>query len=178
LSLSDWLSDIPIIGDVWEVSAEAFAALLADSYSELRENMSWVEVDSTGLDTRNHLLAETSLDPVQLNKSETEIISGKWEDITGFVSTDPQDFDIDHRVPFRKVVEMHTDFDKLEREEQLAIYNDRDNLQVLRDRENLIKSDMSHFDYAHRIKDPEVREKFLASAESYIEKIQREKERL
>ena len=52
--------------------------------------------------TRERLLAERSLEPVVRDESG-RTIPALWRDAhTGFESSDPSDFDIDHRVPFQR----------------------------------------------------------------------------
>ncbi|MBL6783901.1 MAG: hypothetical protein ISQ24_02490 [PS1 clade bacterium] len=162
------MSDLPIIGDFFD-AAEIAESVIFSSYSELRDAMVWTEVGNTGLDTRDYMLAEQSLVPVVWNEAGTEVVSGKWEDINGFVSTDPEDFDIDHRVSFSEIVRQNPSFYDLSLAEQLEIYNDRENLQILHDVENREKSDMAAADYAQRILNPEGRAEFIADARNYWE---------
>lgn len=174
MAWSDWLSEVPFVGgaiDTIELVSSALgvvASASSENYSEIRDSMIWSEVGNTGLDTRNFLLAEQSLVPVTWDATGREVVAGKWEDINGFASTDPEDFDIDHRVSFHQVVMDHPNFAELSQDEQLAIYNDRENLQILHDAENMKKSNASPMEYAQRIRDPEARAQFLADAKDYI----------
>lgn len=170
MSWSDWLADIPIIGDLIDVSSIA-EGLIISNYGDLRDAMEWSEVGNTGLDTRQYMLAEQSLVPVVWNEAGTEVVSGKWEDINGFTSTDPEDFDIDHRLAFSQIVNQHPSFYDLSFDEQLEIYNDRENLQILRDVENREKSNMPASEYASRILDSEERAQFVENAKAYWDSI-------
>jgi hypothetical protein len=166
VSWSEWLVELPIIGDFIDAS-EIAEVLIFSSYADLREAMFWTEVGDTGLNTREYMLAEQSLAPVVWNEAGTEVVSGKWEDINGFISTDPEDFDIDHRVSFSEVVKQNPAFYDLPLVEQLEIYNDRENLQILHDVENRTKSNMVASDYAQRIMNPEDRAQFILDARNY-----------
>ena len=55
------------------------------------------------------------------------------------MSFDAEDFDIDHRMPFSKIMESYPEIYKLLGDEQLAIYNDPNNLQVIYDDHNMKK---------------------------------------
>lgn len=168
MSFSDWLSDVPVVGDLFEILA---LIQPAEVYAELREAMFWTEVGNTGLDTRQYMLAEQSLVPVVWNEAGSEVVSGKWEDINGYVSTDPEDFDIDHRVSFSQIVKEHPDFYALSKDEKLAVYNDLSNLQILHDDENISKSNATPIDYAKSIADSEARDAFLEQARNYLETV-------
>lgn len=166
MAWTDWLVEIPIIGDLFDAS-EAVGGLALFNYSDLRDAMEWTEVGNTGLDTRNYMLAEQSLAPVTWNEAGNEVVSGKWEDINGYISTDPEDFDIDHRVAFSQIVKQCPAIYDLPFEQQLEIFNDRDNLQILHDVENREKSNIAAVDYATRILDAVAREQFVADASNY-----------
>ncbi len=161
----DWLSEIPVIGEALEL----FSLIpSSDTYSDLKDRMFWTEVEGSGLDTRSHLLAEKSIVPVQWDETGTKVISGQWQDINGFQSSDPGDFDIDHRVSFRQIAEELPDFYALPETEQLKIFNDLQNLQILHDKENILKSNSPPMEYASSIKNPAFKEEFISNAREYL----------
>lgn len=197
MSLRDWLYEIPLIGgvieavDIWSEEtgvAESTPDMEPDSseeagvaestpdvdqyYKDLREKMDWTIVENTDLDTRNYLLEQTSEKTVKWDDLKKEVSSGYWTDLHGFSSSDPADFDIDHRVPFSGIVkEYYPEFRNLPEEEQLAIFNDQDNLQVLRDDHNREKGTESLEEYAPKICSEKERNKFLTAGLEYQEKL-------
>ncbi|MYE60591.1 MAG: hypothetical protein F4235_00550, partial [Candidatus Dadabacteria bacterium] len=128
MGLWDFLRELPVIDDLVDLW-EAGSVLLDDSdtgevadettppksgqldnglsssaldYTAFREEMYWTEVGDTGQSTRDWLLEQHSQVPVEKDSSG-KILSGNWVDPhTGFTSSDPADFDIDHRMPFNK----------------------------------------------------------------------------
>ena len=199
MGLLDFLHELPVVDDLVDLW-EAGTILLSDSdaveltgeaappesgepdgelsssvldYSAFRDEMYWTEVGDTGQNTREWLLERSSLSPVEKDSSG-EILSGKWIDShTGFTSSDPADFDIDHRMPFHEVVESYPEIHDLSREEQLAIYNDLHNLQVIHDDHNMEKGAQSGEVHADYIKDEEFRERFLEDYRNYKEALER-----
>ena len=111
----------------------ASTATSSTGSTDASENFPRAPRQSTVL--RNHLvssgyssypLAERSLEPVARDESG-RIISGLWRDAhTGFESRNPSDFDIDHRVPFKEIVDQFPQMYELSNAEQFAIYNDPD----------------------------------------------------
>lgn len=149
--------------------ANEVSSVIPFDYGAFRDQMYWTEVDDTGQSTREWLLEKSSLVPVEKDSSG-QILSGQWCDPhTGFISSDPEDFDIDHRMPFSKIMESYPEIYELPRDEQLAIYNDPDNLQILHDDHNMEKGAQSGEAHAMEITDEEFRERFLADYLSYKE---------
>lgn len=175
MAIADWLREMPFVDDVVEL-AEIVAELIpitstegidAGDYSGLRDGMYWT-VGEDGMTTRERLLTERSLEPVNRDESG-RIVSGLWRDAhTGFESRDPSDFDIDHRVPFREIVDQFPDMYGLSKEEQLAIYNDPDNLQVTHDEHNRAKGDASPTEHAWEFADATDRGEFLRKCGDYL----------
>lgn len=142
-------------------------------YDAFRGEMYWTEVGDTGQNTREWLLEQSSLSPVEKDSSG-KILSGKWIDPhTGFTSSDPADFDIDHRMPFSEVVKSYPEIHDLSPEGQLAIYNDLDNLQVIHDDHNMEKGAQSGEEHAGYIRDEEFRGRFLEDYRNYKEALER-----
>ena len=189
----DIFREIPFVDDVidfWETAnaagelmdevssggSEELVGELSSSvpdYSAFRDEMYWVEVGDTGQNTREWLLEQSSLVPVERDSSGS-ILSGKWIDPhTGFTSSDPSDFDIDHRMPFSEIVESYPEIHDLPQEEQLAIYNDLDNLQVIHDDHNIKKGAQSGEEHAGYIDDEEFRGRFLEDYRNYKEALKR-----
>ena len=174
MTVWEWLRELPIIDDMVEVS-DIFAEFLPDAgstvptggYAELREDMYWTAgVD--GVDTRQQLLIDFSLEPVSYGENG-QVASGLWRDpLTGFESSDPSDFDIDHRVPFLVIADQFPQLYELPREEQLAVYNDTENLQVIHDERNLEKGDDTPEQYALEFADTEARREFLRKCADYV----------
>lgn len=170
--MKEFLFEIPVVGDILEFVAEfgAPAAEIAGAeaarvtaeggYEALRESMDWTEVPGTGMDTRDHLL--------QISQSP----EGTWTDPhTGFTSANPGDFHIDHRVPFSEIAARYPEIYELPRDEQLAIYNDPDNLQVTHAEHNLEKGSQTAAEHAGSFQDGEAREAFVEKAWAYIRKM-------
>ena len=177
MSMMDWLEEIPFIGDfIILLSPEDSAELTASStaigdYGALRETMCWTEVGDTGLDTRDYLL-ETSSEVRIMRDVTGNIISGQWTDPHGFTSTDPSNFDIDHHVPFSQVVKENPDFYNLSHEEQLKIYNDQDNLQIVESYHNRVeKGAETTQEHAKEFHSLEKREAFLNEGTEYLAKV-------
>ena len=193
MSMSDWLEEIPVIGefiillrpedaseDVPEGAPEdasedatelVTSAPAIGDYGALRGTMCWIEVDDTGLDTRDYLLEGCSEVPVTRDATGN-IISGQWTDPHGFTSTDPSNFDIDHRVPFKQVVEENPDIYNLSHEEQLKIYNDQDNLQIVESYHNRVEKGADPTqEHAKEFNSPEEREAFLKKGTEYLAKV-------
>lgn len=159
------------VADAWDIASGLWEWLVggAASYAEIRESLEWTT--EAGASTRDMILESASEVPVERDASGA-IVAGQWTDpYTGFESTDPGDFDIDHRVPFRSVVEGIPNFADLPLEEQQAHFNDRDNLQVLHDAHNSSKGDATPVEYAERIASPELRQQFEQACERYMAKI-------
>lgn len=199
MGLWDFLRELPVIDDLVDLW-EAGGALLDDSdtgevkdedpspksrqldgglsssaldYTAFREEMYWTEVGDTGQNTREWLLEQYSQVPVEKDSSG-KILSGRWLDPhTGFTSSYPADFDIDHRMPFAEIVESYPEIYDLPREEQLAIYNDLDNLQVIHDDHNIEKGAQSGEVHASYINDEEFRDRFLENYRNYKEALER-----
>lgn len=175
MAIWEWLRELPIIDDVADVY-DVFAEFLpeavsgelpAGDYGELRESMFWT-IGEDGIDTRQQLLTDTSLEPVSYGENG-RIASGLWRDPhTGFESRDPSDFDIDHRVPFREIADQFPQLYELPREEQLAIFNDAENLQVVHDEYNLEKGDDAPKLHAQEFEDADVRREFLRKCADYV----------
>ena len=175
MAIADWLREMPFVDDMVEL-AEIVAELIpiaategidAGDYSELRDGMYWT-VGEDGMTTRERLLTERSLEPVARDESG-RIISGLWKDAhTGFESNDPSDFDIDHRVPFAEIVDQFPQMYEMSKEEQLAVYNDPDNLQVIHDDHNRAKGDASPAEHAWEFSDAEARGEFLKVCGDYL----------
>ena len=175
MGIADWLREIPFVDDVVEL-AEIAAELIpiaategvdAGDYSELRDGMYWT-VGEDGMTTRERLLAERSIEPVVRDESG-RTISGLWRDAhTGFESRDPSDFDIDHRVPFAEIVDQFPQMYEMSKEEQLAVYNDPDNLHVIHDDHNRAKGDASPAEHAWEFSDDEARGEFLKVCGDYL----------
>ena len=175
MAIWEWLRELPIIDDVAD-AFDIFAEFLpeADSgavpggdYAELRESMYWT-IGEDGIDTRQQLLIDFSLEPVSYD-GNGQVASGLWRDPhMGFESSDPSDFDIDHRVPFREIADQFPQLYESPREEQLAIYNDAENLQVIHDEHNLEKGDDTPEQHAQEFANADAREKFLRKCTDYV----------
>ncbi len=175
MAIWEWLRELPIIDDVAD-AFDIFAEFLpeADSgavpvgdYAELRESMYWT-IGEDGIDTRQQLLIDFSLEPVSYDENR-QVASGLWRDPhTGFESSDPSDFDIDHRVPFREIADQFPQLYELPKEEQLAIYNDAENLQVIHDEHNLKKGDDTPERHAQEFANADARGKFLRKCADYV----------
>ena len=174
MALWDWLRELPFIDDVadaLDIVAELFpdaeASPAVGDYAELREGMFWT-VGEDGLDTRERLLTDLSLEPVSYDE-QGNVSSGLWRDPhTGFESTDPSDFDVDHRVPFRVLADQFPQLYELPRDEQLAVYNDPENLQVIHDVHNFEKGDDAPAEHALSFADPDGREEFLRKCKGFV----------
>ena len=60
----------------------------------------WIDADGDCQNTRQEVLIEESLIPVELNSRGCRVVSGQWLDAyTGQTFTDPSDLDIDHFIP-------------------------------------------------------------------------------
>ena len=179
MAIWEWLRELPVIDDVADVfdvfaeflpEAESVAVPVSD-YAELRERMYWT-IGEGGVDTRQQLLIESSSEPVSYGENG-HVASGLWRDPhTGFESNDPSDFDIDHRVPFREIADQFPQLYELPRAEQLAIYNDVENLQVVHDVHNLEKGDDPPAQHALEFADVDVRREFLRKCADYVGRLQ------
>ena len=178
MTIWEWIREFPIVddvADVFDIVAEYVPE--ADSgdvpvgdYAELRESMYWT-IGEDGVDTRQHLLIDSSLEPVSYDENG-RVANGLWRDpLTGFESTDPSDFNVDHRVPFRKIADWFPQLYELPREEQLAIYNDGENLQVVHEEHNLEKGDDTPEQHAQEFEDADVRREFLRKCAGYVERL-------
>lgn len=175
MAIWEWLRELPIIDDVAD-AVEIFAEFLPETasgaapvgdYAGLRESMYWT-MGEDGFDTRQRLLIGSSLEPVSFEHNG-QVASGLWRDpLTGFESNDPSDFDIDHRVPFRAIADQFPELYDLPRDEQLAIYNDGENLQVVHDEHNLEKGDDTPEQHAQGFEDADVRQEFLRKCADYV----------
>lgn len=175
MAIWEWLRELPIIDDMAD-AVEIFAEFLPEAgsgdvlvrdYAELRESMHWT-IGENGFDTRQHLLIDSSLEPVSFDQ-DGRVTSGLWRDpLTGFESNDPSEFDIDHRVPFRAIADQFPQLYDLPREEQLAIYNDGENLQVIHDEHNLDKGADTPELYARALEDADTRQEFLKRCADYV----------
>lgn len=177
MGLWDFIRELPVIDDLVDL-CEAGGALLDYSespaeYIALRGEMYWTEVGDTGQSTREWLLEQYS--QVSVKKDDSgRILSGKWIDPhTGFTSSKPEDFDIDHRMPFRNIMRSYPEIYDLPQEEQLAIYNDLDNLQLIHDDNNLKKGVQPGDVYADSINNEGVRSRFLEDYRKYKERLDR-----
>jgi len=66
----------------------------------------WADRDGDCQDTRQEVLVEESLEPVELSANGCRVVSGRWYGrYTGRVFTDPGDLDIDHLVPLKEAHE-------------------------------------------------------------------------
>ena len=149
------------------------SSIVPFDYDAFRDKMYWTEVGDTGQSTREWLLEQSSLVPVEKDFSG-QILSGQWRDPhTGFISSDPEDFDIDHRMAFSKIMESYPEIYELPHYEQLAIYNDLDNLQVIHDDHNMEKGAQSGEAHAMEIADEKFRKQFLADYLSYKESLRK-----
>lgn len=147
-------------------TADMSSVILPD-YGEFRDGMYWTEVGDTGQDTREWLLEQSSSVPVEKDSSG-QVVSGLWTDPhTGFTSSDPDDFDIDHRMPFHEVMSCYPEIYNLPSDEQLAIYNDLNNLQVIHDDHNMDKGARPGHVHAKEISDEEFQKQFLADYHAY-----------
>lgn len=178
MAIREWLRELPIIDD----AADAFdilAELLPEAgsgdvpvgdYAELRESMYWT-IGEDGVDTRQNLLIDSSLEPVSYDE-DGQVASGLWRDpLTGFESSNPSDFDIDHRVPFREIADQFPQLYELPREEQLAIYNDSENLQLIHDEHNLEKGHDSPEQHAQEFEDADAKKEFLRKCADYLRRL-------
>ena len=60
----------------------------------------WIDADGDCQNTRQEVLIEESLIPVELDSRGCRVVSGQWFDAyTGQTFTDPSDLDIDHFIP-------------------------------------------------------------------------------
>ena len=163
---SSELASEAVLQDSAEVASEISSGVTLD-YNAFRDEMYWTDVVATGQNTREWLLEKSSLIPVEKD-SFGKVLSGQWIDPhTDFTSSDPADFDIDHRMPFREVMESYPEIYDLPREEQLTIYSDLDNLQVIHDDHNIDKGAQSGEVHASKITNKEFREQFLADYQAY-----------
>ena len=175
MAIWDWLKEIPIIDDLADAldmfteflpEADSVAVPVGD-YAELRESMYWT-IGENGVDTRQQLLIDFSLEQVSLGDNG-HVAVGLWRDPhTGFESNDPSDFDIDHRVPFREIADQFPQLYELPKDEQLAIYNDVENLCVVHDVHNLEKGDDLPAKHALEITDVDARREFLRKCADYL----------
>lgn len=198
MSFWDFLREIPFVDDIVdageaiaiyfsgssssEISGEAILRVSGDldaavspevlpDYGSFRDSMYWTEVGDTGQTTREWLLEQSSSVPVEKDSSG-RIISGQWSDPhTGFMSFNPEDFDIDHRMPFHEVMSSYPEIYSLPHEEQLTIYNDLNNLQVIHDDHNIDKGAQSGDVHAEEIVDDKFRKQFLTDYHSYKESL-------
>jgi len=171
----DWMSDLPIIGDFLDIGKVIGigAAMVVDTadYEVIRGAMHWTAAEGAASDTRSAMLAAASQTQVSFDDAGN-VLSGQWTDpVTGYTSTNPADFDIDHRVPFSHVADTMPGFADMSVEEQLAAFNDKDNLQVLHDAHNASKGDALPAEYATRIDDSVARNRFLDRAQAYADKV-------
>ena len=199
MGMWDFLRELPIIDDIVDVGEViAVCVGISDSgevanevleqdqentvvetsatlpdYGEFRDGMYWTEVGDTDQNTREWLLEQFSSVPVEKDSSG-DVVSGLWTDPhTGFTSSNPDDFDIDHRMPFHEVMSSHPEIYNLPVEEQLAIYNDPDNLQVIHDDHNMDKGAQPGDVHAAEIADEEFRRQFLADYHAYKESLEK-----
>ena len=179
MAIWDWLRELPIIDDVADVM-DIFAEFLPDvdpgtipggDYAELREGMFWT-VGEEGFDTRQRMLTDLSLEPVAYDE-DGKVANGLWRDPhTGFESSDPSDFDIDHRVPFQEIADQFPQVYELPRDEQLAIHNDPENLQVIHDVHNLGKGADTPAEHAREFADADAQREFLRKCADYVGRLQ------
>lgn len=179
MSLFDWLSDAPVVGDLIdlcalagvELDAQAATAATTLDYETVREAMHWTTEPGATMDTRDSLLQAASQVDVGLDE-HGKVVSGLWTDpVTGYTSTVVSDFDIDHRIPFSHVAETMPGFSDMTVEEQRAVFNDPDNLQVLHDHHNAQKGDALPDQYVSTINDSDVQERFLKDVLQYAAKV-------
>ena len=175
MAIWEWLRELPIIddaADAFDILAEflpeaGYGDVPVGDYAELRESMHWT-IGEDGVDTRQRLLIDSSLDPVSYDE-DGQVANGLWRDpLTGFESSNPSDFDIDHRVPFREIADQFPQLYELPREEQLAIYNDSENLQVIHDEHNLEKGDDTSEQHAQEFGDADAGREFLSKCADYL----------
>ncbi len=178
MTLMELLRELPLFDDLADFAdlAEAIREWVVpgpttSDYEALRDKMRWTDVGDTGQSTREYLLAKFS-ESLVAKDEEGHVTTGFWRDFhTNATSVDPKDWDIDHRVPFSKIVELFPSIYDLPREEQLAIYNDMENLQVSHDQHNAAKGAQSPADHAATFDDEAARRKFLGQCLAYIEKL-------
>ena len=179
MSLFDWLSDAPVVGDLIdlcalagvELDAQAATAVTTLDYETVREAMHWTTEPGATMDTRDSLLQAASQVDVGLDE-HGKVVSGLWTDpVTGYTSTVASDFDIDHRIPFSHVAETMPGFSDMTVEEQRAVFNDPDNLQVLHDHHNAQKGDALPDQYVSTINDSDAQERFLKDVLQYAAKV-------
>ena len=114
------------------------------------------------------MLTDLSLEPVTYDE-QGGVSSGLWRDPhTGFESSDPSDFDVDHRVPFRVVADQFPQLYELPRDEQLAVYNDPENLQVIHDVHNLQKGYDVPAEHALAFADADAQGEFLRKCADHM----------
>jgi hypothetical protein len=88
------------------LAATAIALFVASSAYDRDDWPHWVDADRDCQDTRQEVLIEESLVPVQLDDTGCKVLSGRWRcPWTGRESSDPRDFDVDHTVPLREAHE-------------------------------------------------------------------------
>ena len=95
MAMWEWLRELPFVDDVAD-ALDIFAEFIPDAevgavsvgdYTELREGMFWT-VGADGLDTRDHMLTDLSLEPVVYDE-QGNVSSGLWRDPhTGFESSE------------------------------------------------------------------------------------------
>ena len=176
VGIADWIRELPIVDDLADlidiISEFVPGEPSGSDYGELRDSMWWI-VGADGLDTRDQMLVEHSLEPVTKD-DEGKIVSGFWRDAhTGFESRNPSDFDIDHRVPFREIVADFPIIQELSQDEQLAIYNDPENLQVVHDMHNREKEAESASVHARSFVDAEAGADFVRQCADYLANLRR-----
>ena len=175
MGIWEWLRDLPIVDDVadaFDIFAEFIpeagsGAVLVGDYAELRQSMYWT-IGQGGFDTRQQLLIDFSLEPVSYGENG-QVAKGLWRDPhTGFESSNPSDFDVDHRVPFKETADQFPELYELPKDEQLAIYNDVENLQVVHDVHNLAKGDDAPAQHALELASLGSRREFLRKCADYV----------
>ncbi len=133
--------------------------------------MYWT-IGEDGVDTRHQWLIDSSLEPVSYGENG-QVESGLWRDShTGFESSNPADFDIDHRMPFREIADQFPRLYELPKEEQLAIYNDVENLQIIHDVHNLEKGDDRPAQHALKLAGVDMKREFLKKCANYVGQLQ------
>lgn len=66
----------------------------------------WIDADHDCQNTRQEVLQEESLIPVETNPNGCKIIAGRWRDpYTGLYYTDPSELDVDHTIPLKLAAE-------------------------------------------------------------------------
>lgn len=154
------LEQLEAAGAVDFADAIASHGITAESYDQFRE-IGWSDADGNGLDTRQEMLIESS--NIDASVGANGNIHGEWTDpYTGETTTDSSKVELDHIIPVQQLVAEHPGILQLPMEEQIAIYNDPANLQVVHESTNTSKGATSFGEFISSVEDANLRQELLA----------------